>query len=78
MGNPDKEKYDKSLKAFIDELQRVEQLGLTLLNFHPGGHLNKMTEAECISQVAESINIALKETENAVAVNTAYSGNTQC
>ncbi len=38
LGNPDHLKREKSLLAFIDEAQRVEQLNLSLFNFHPGSH----------------------------------------
>jgi deoxyribonuclease IV len=76
LGNPDPEKRLKSFNAFVDELKRVEQLGLFLLNFHPGGHLKLVSEKECIKLVADSINKAHEETESAVAVieNTAGQG----
>jgi deoxyribonuclease IV len=76
LGNPDNEKRKKSYKAFVDELKRVEQLGLSLLNFHPGGHLNQVSESECITLIAEAINNALSETDLAIAVieNTAGQG----
>lgn len=76
MGNPDNEKRKKSLEAFIDELRRVEQLGLSLLNFHPGSHLGLVDTKESLSLVAQSIDIALSETEHAIAVieNTAGQG----
>ncbi len=76
LGNPDPEKRRKSYNAFVDELKRVEQLGLSLLNFHPGGHLKLETEEECIKLVAEGINNALDETSSAIAVieNTAGQG----
>jgi deoxyribonuclease-4 len=76
LGNPDPEKREKSYNAFVNELKRVEQLGLSLLNFHPGGHLKQVTEKECISFIAESINKAHSETESAIAVieNTAGQG----
>jgi len=57
LANPDPEKRAKSLEAFLDEAQRVEQLGLTLLNFHPGAHLNGMTEDQAIRLVADGINL---------------------
>ena len=38
LGHPEKEALLKSRAAFLDELQRCEQLGLTLLNFLPGSH----------------------------------------
>jgi len=42
LGHPEKEGLDKSREAFNDEMQRCELLGLKLLNFHPGSHLNKI------------------------------------
>ena len=68
LGHPLKEKEEKSLNAFIDELKRVEQLGLKYLNFHPGSHLKKISEDECLEKIAKNLNIALKETQSAIAV----------
>ncbi|KAJ1030359.1 hypothetical protein NDA16_001268 [Ustilago loliicola] len=36
LANPDEAKREKSFEAFIDDLQRCEQLGIRLFNFHPG------------------------------------------
>ena len=76
LGHPEKENLEKSRDAFIDELQRCEQLGLDRLNFHPGSHLNKISEEECLNTIAESINIALDKTNGVIAVieNTAGQG----
>ncbi|HHJ80287.1 MAG TPA: deoxyribonuclease IV, partial [Candidatus Tenderia electrophaga] len=76
LGHPEKEPLQKSRKAFIDEMQRCEQLGLTLLNFHPGSHLKKISEEDSLDRVAESINIALEQTSGVTAVieNTAGQG----
>ena len=76
LGHPEKEKLEKSREAFLDEMQRCEQLGLSLLNFHPGSHLKKISESECLSIIAESINIALDKTSGVSAVieNTAGQG----
>ncbi|MDK2859260.1 MAG: deoxyribonuclease [Sphaerochaeta sp.] len=76
LGNPDPEKRKKSLEAFIDELRRVDQLGLSLLNFHPGSHLGLIDPKESLSLVAQSLDIALSETDHVVAVieNTAGQG----
>ncbi len=76
LANPDSVKRRQSLDAFIDELKRVEQLGLKLLNFHPGSHLNQVDAREGLRLVAESLDIALSETGNAIAVieNTAGQG----
>lgn len=76
LGSPDAEGLEKSRAAFIDELERANQLGLKLLNFHPGSHLNKISEQECLAKIAESINIAVSQVPNVVAVieNTAGQG----
>src|SRR5664279_1770015 len=76
LGHPDKELLEKSRAAFFDEMQRCEQLGLDRLNFHPGGHLNIISEEECLKRIAESINIALDKTKGVTAVieNTAGQG----
>ena len=76
LGHPEDEKLEKSRKAFLDEMQRCEQLGLKLLNFHPGSHLKKISEDECIERIAESINWALSKTKDVIAVieNTAGQG----
>ena len=68
IGNPEKEKREKSLNALLDEAIRVEQLGLHLLNFHPGSHLNKITEKECINYIAEGINYILSRTHSVIMV----------
>ena len=68
MGSPDPEMLEKSRAAFLDEMQRAEQLGLDRLNFHPGSHLQKVTEEECLSTIAESVNITLGKTKGVKAV----------
>ncbi len=76
LGSPDKAALDKSRKSFLDEMMRCEQLGLKLLNFHPGAHLKEITEDECIQRIAESINLSLSKTKGVTAVieNTAGQG----
>ena len=68
LGHPEEEGLSKSRHAFLDELQRCEQLGLPLLNFHPGSHLKKISEDDCLKRIAESINWALDQTEGVTAV----------
>lgn len=68
LGHPEKEGLKKSRIAFIDEMKRCEQLGLILLNFHPGSHLKKISEKTCLSRIAESINISLEKTKKVTAV----------
>ena len=76
LGHPEKEGLQKSRNAFLDEMQRCEQLGLDRLNFHPGSSLGKITQEECLKIVAESINIVLDKTNGVTAVieNTAGQG----
>ena len=76
LGHPDPAGLEKSRAAFIDEMQRCQQLGLEKLNFHPGSHLGKISEEDCLARVAESINLALDATEGVTAVieNTAGQG----
>ena len=76
LGNPDPDALKKSRSSFIDEMKRCQQLGLDRLNFHPGSHLNKVSEEECLKIIAESINIALDKSEGITAVieNTAGQG----
>ncbi len=76
LGHPEEEGLEKSRAAFLDEMQRCEQLGLKLLNFHPGSHLNKISLQDCLARIAESINIALSKTQGVTAVieNTAGQG----
>ncbi|MCW8919612.1 MAG: deoxyribonuclease IV [Gammaproteobacteria bacterium] len=76
LGHPESEPLQKSRDAFLDELQRCAQLGLPLLNFHPGAHLNKCSEEQSLAIVADSINWALEKSEGVTAVieNTAGQG----
>ena len=76
LGSPEAEGLETSRNAFIDEMERANQLGLKLLNFHPGSHLNKISEQDCLARIAESINIAVSKVPNVIAVieNTAGQG----
>lgn len=76
LGHPEEDKRQKSLEAFIDEVQRCSQLGLDRLNFHPGSHLKQISEEECIDRIASSMNETLRVTEGVSLVieNTAGQG----
>lgn len=76
LGSPDETKLAMSRKSFLEEMQRCMQLGLTMLNFHPGSHLKELSVEECLDRIAESINITLDKTEGVTAVleNTAGQG----
>ena len=76
LGHPENDGLQKSRIAFLDEMQRCEKLGLDRLNFHPGSHLNQISEEQCLKIIAESINWALNQTSGVIAVieNTAGQG----
>ncbi|MBD3809408.1 MAG: deoxyribonuclease IV [Sulfuricurvum sp.] len=76
LGHPEEDKRQKSLEAFIDEVNRCSQLGLDRLNFHPGSHLKQISEEECIDRIAMSMNEALSVTNGVTLVieNTAGQG----
>lgn len=76
LGHPEEEGLTKSRDAFLDEMQRCEQLGINRLNFHPGSHLKKIEIDACLDRIAESINIVLNQTKGVTAVieNTAGQG----
>ncbi len=76
LGHPDAEGLEKSRAAFLDEMQRCELLGLKMLNFHPGSHLNKLSVEECLDKIAESVNMTLNKTTGVAVVieNTAGQG----
>lgn len=76
LGHPNPEGLQKSRDAFLDEMQRCEQLELDRLNFHPGSHLNELSVDDCLARIAESINWTLDQTAGVCAVieNTAGQG----
>ncbi|NTW82457.1 MAG: deoxyribonuclease IV [Chlorobiaceae bacterium] len=76
LGSPEIDKLQRSREAFVEEMIRVERLGLSMLNFHPGSHLNGISVDECLRLIAESVNKALEATSSVIAVieNTAGQG----
>ena len=74
IGNPDKDKRTQSIGALTDEAQRCAALGLTLLNIHPGSHVNAASMDECLSIIAESLNVVLDKTNGVTIVLETTSG----
>ena len=68
LGSPDRQKLHLSREAFLDEMKRCEQLGLKMLNFHPGSHLNMMEPDACLALIADSVNGILDKTKGVKAV----------
>lgn len=76
LGHPELDKRAKSFDAFVDEVERCMLLGLDRLNFHPGSHLKKYSEEECLDAIAENMNRTLERTSGVSLVleNTAGQG----
>lgn len=76
LGHPDEAAWEKSWHAFVDELKRCEALGLPMLNFHPGSHLRKISEEQCLDRIGLALNRALDATQGVTVVieNTAGQG----
>jgi deoxyribonuclease-4 len=76
LANPDEAAHAKALDSFVGEIQRCADLGLTLLNLHPGSHLRKLEPLAACARVAESVNEALRRTRGVTVVieNTAGQG----
>lgn len=68
LANPDSDKRQVSLDAFIEEMQRVEALGLDRLNFHPGAHMNASSIDDALRLVAEGMDRSIEETTGVYAV----------
>lgn len=58
----DKELLEKSRSAFLDELDRCEQLGIEYLNFHPGSAKGHQVVDDALKLAAESLNILHEKT----------------
>ncbi len=76
LANPDEEAHAKSMESLMDEISRCEQLGLTMLNLHPGSHLRKISVEQGCERVAMSLNRALAASRSVriVIENTAGTG----
>ncbi|WP_298083224.1 deoxyribonuclease IV [uncultured Campylobacter sp.] len=76
LGHPREAEREKSLNAFVGEIRRCEALGLKLLNFHPGSHLNEISAQVCLDNIAGSLNFAIANTASVKLVleNTAGQG----
>lgn len=76
LGHPEDEAREKSMDAFLDEVQRCSLLGLEKLNFHPGSHLGRISEDECLERIADAINKTIAQTNGVKMVieNTAGQG----
>jgi deoxyribonuclease-4 len=60
---PDEALYEKSIQAFLDELQRCELLGIPYLVVHPGAHMGT-GEEQGLKRIAAAIDRIHHETPN--------------
>ena len=76
LGQPDPAKRKNAVASFINELERCHQLGVKLLNFHPGSSLKQLSDDEDIALIAASVREALDSVPDVIAVfeNTAGQG----
>lgn len=76
LGNPDIEKRKLSQLSLMQEIQRCYFLGLSMINIHPGYHLNRISELTCLKYISNSINLILEKTKfiKIVLENTAGQG----
>jgi len=63
LGSPDSNQREKSLDVLVDELERCQQLGITLFNIHPGSSCGKISRDECIRNIAVGVNAAHNRTK---------------
>ena len=61
---PGDELFQKSLEAFVVEIERAERLGLSYLVMHPGAHVGSGEEAG-LKRVVAGLNAAMKRTRGA-------------
>jgi len=74
--SPKQEMREKGYESFIDDLQRCEQLGIALYNFHPGSTTGGNRD-ESIENIADCLNRAIEATSTVKIVmeNAAGQGN---
>ncbi len=61
--------YERSLEAFIDEHRRAAQLGIRILNFHPGAAVGR-DRGDALKIVSERINQAHEATSDLDTIST--------
>lgn len=64
LGSKEDDKLEKSRAAFLDEIQRCDQLDIPYLIFHPGSHTGA-GERYALDTIAESLNWAHEESKDA-------------
>lgn len=62
LASPEKELFDRSVAALVDELERCEALELDGLVLHPGSHVGQ-GEEKGLARVAQGVNAAFRGTK---------------
>jgi len=60
LASPDSVLWEKSIKAFSDEMDRAHSLGLDFIVFHPGAHMRSGVDPGC-SRIAQAMNQLLDQ-----------------
>ena len=72
LASSDKEKLEKSYKAMLDELTKVNQLGIEYENMHPGVipliEKDKISKEEALTQIASQLNTLMEKTKHAKTI----------
>ncbi len=63
MASAKEETRDFARQIFLDDLQRMEQLGMNLYNFHPGSHVGQGVE-EGVSKIIEILDAGIAVNEH--------------
>lgn len=76
LAQPDAEKAEQAYTCFLDDLQRCEDLGIKLYNFHPGS-TGPHPRPEAIARIAKQLNRAHRATKTVITLleNMAGAGN---
>lgn len=77
LGTTNPELKEKSLNGIIEEIRRVEMLGMDLLTFHPGSSKGT-TEKQALKNIADSLNTVISEKQHSMVLleNAAGQGST--
>jgi len=72
LATKDEEKLEKSYIAMLDELKKVDQLGIEYENMHPGvirkDEKDKITKGEALTQIAEQLNKLMDDTKDSKVI----------
>lgn len=68
LGDANDANRPKSFTSFLSQMRRCEELGLRMLNVHPGAHPGDTDAATCLGRIADCINQALDKTHGVAVV----------